>query len=133
MNMLRLSCAALVAVLACTTAHADTREVAQKHFDEYAAYLKSPVDEFHFWSFDHWQPLGATHVAVWVAVNQAYMLTVEDGCPNLEWASDIGVTSQAPHVVSRRFDYVTFDHQRCHIAQIQPIDYARMKADGKAD
>ena len=31
------------------------------------------------------------------------------------------------------FDYVTFDHQRCHITQIQPIDYARMKADGKAN
>ena len=133
MNAFRLSCMALAASLGCAVAHADTREVAQKHFDEYAPYLKAPVDEFHFWSFDHWQPLGATHVAVWVSINQAYMLTVEDGCPQLEWANDIGVTSQAPHVVSKRFDYVTFDHQRCHITQIQPIDYARMKADGKAN
>jgi len=133
MSTFRLFSVSLVASLAWATAHADTREVAQRHLDEYAPYLKAPVDDFHFWSFDHWRPLGPTHVAVWVSINEAYMLTVEDGCPNLEWAGDIGVTSQAAHVVSKRFDYVTFDHQRCHITRIQPIDYARMKADGKAN
>lgn len=133
MSVFRLSCMALLAAFACAAAHADTREVAQKHLEEYTPYLKAPVDDFHFWSFDHWQPLGPTHVAVWVSINEAYLLTVEDGCPNLEWAKDIGVTSQAPHVVSRRFDSLTFDHERCRITKIEPIDYARMKADGKAN
>ncbi|MBX3690231.1 DUF6491 family protein [Dokdonella sp.] len=115
------------------SAFADTREVAQKHLEEYTPYLQAPVDQFRYWSFDQWQPLGPRHVAVWTGLNTAYLLTVEDGCPNLEWANDIGVSSQGAHVVSKKFDYVTFDRQRCQITQIQPIDIARMKADRKAN
>ncbi|MBZ0223655.1 MAG: DUF6491 family protein [Dokdonella sp.] len=131
MKIVRIGCVLLLATMACA-AQADTREVAQKHLEEYTPYLEAPVDQFHYWSFDQWQPLGPTHVAVWTELNKAYLLTVENGCPNLEWANNIGVTSQSTNVVSKKFDYVTFDHQRCHITQIQPIDLARMKADSKA-
>ncbi len=129
MRWLVLGLASVCAVVA----QADTREVAQKHLEAYQAYLGAPVDEFHFWKFDRWQPLGPAHVAVWTTPNQAYLLTVDGTCPNLEWADDIGVTSQAAHVVSRRFDYVTFGNQRCHIERIESIDLKRMKADGKLE
>ena len=132
MNIVPRICALALIVVACS-AQADTREVAQRHLDAYTPYLQAPVAQFHFWRFDHWQPLGPDHVAVWTTANEAWLITVEAGCPNLEWASNIGVTSQATHIVSRRFDYMTFDRQRCKITQIQPIDYARMKADRQAD
>jgi len=70
-------------------------------------------------------------VIAWTTINDAYLLTVEDPCTGLEWAKGIGVTSKQEHIISSKFDYVTFGHDRCKITEIQPIDYRRMQKDEK--
>lgn len=126
----------LLAAMTCAAfagqVRADTPEVQKQHLDEYAPYLEAPVDEFKFWSLYKWQLVGPDKVVVWSTVSDAYLLTVEQPCTHLQWASGIGVTSQASHTVMRRLDAVTAGRDRCRIVQIQPIDTARMRADDAA-
>jgi len=130
--MNRLTIAALLLACAAGVAHADTRETQRMHLDEYAPYLQAPVDEFPFWSLYKWQLVAPDKVVVWSTINDAYLVTVAEPCAGLEWARDIGVISQQPHRISRRFDYVTFGRERCHIEEIRPIDSARMRQDRRA-
>lgn len=127
--MNRLTIAVLLFVCGANFSHADTRETQRMHLDEYTPYLEAPVDEFPFWSLYKWQLVAPDKVVVWSTINDAYLVTVAEPCAGLEWARDIGVTSQQPRRISRRFDYVTFGRERCHIEQIRPIDSARMRQD----
>jgi hypothetical protein len=122
-----------LALLAAAGAQADTRETQRKHLEAFTPYLGAPVDEFTFWSLYKWQLVAPDKVVVWPTINEAYLITVEEPCPKLEWAGSIGLTSQQSRRISRRFDYVTMAGDRCHIAEIRPVDLKRMKADGRAD
>ncbi|WP_300621547.1 DUF6491 family protein [Dokdonella sp.] len=124
-HFMALVLAALVAVVG--EARADTPETQKKHLDEYTPYLMAPVDEFRFWSLYKWQLVGPDKIVVWSTIKDAYLLTVEEPCTQLQWTKSIGVTSQASHKVLRRMDAVIAGNDRCRIVQIQPIDYARMQ------
>jgi hypothetical protein len=108
-------------------AEADTRETQQQHLDQYTPYLEAPVEQFRFHDLDRWQLVGPEKVVVWTTVKDAYLITVDQPCARLEYARSIGLTSQQSRTVSARFDFVTFDQQRCQIVRIQPIDLARME------
>ncbi|HET6545278.1 MAG TPA: DUF6491 family protein [Rhodanobacteraceae bacterium] len=110
-------------------AHADTPATQQKSLEKYTPYLQAPVDDFLFWSLYKWQLVGPDKVVVWPTIKQAYLLTVEQPCPKLEWAHGIGFTSKQIHHITRRIDYLTADGSRCRIVEIQPIDTARMDRD----
>ena len=116
-------------LLAAGAAQADTRATQRKSLEKYTPYLEAPVDDFMFWSLYKWQLVGPQKVVVWSTVKDAYLLTVETPCTQLEWANGIGVTSQQSHQVTRRFDYVTVGSDRCRIDESQPIDIARMNRD----
>ncbi|HEY0180166.1 MAG TPA: DUF6491 family protein [Dokdonella sp.] len=130
---MRIVAAVLICAALARAAFADTAETERKNLESYLRYAGPPIDEFRYWSFYDWKPVGADKVAVWTTINDAYLLTVGEPCDGLEWAKHIGVTSQARHVVGTRFDYVTFDRERCRIERIEPIDYRRMKADRVAE
>ncbi|MGA8278864.1 MAG: DUF6491 family protein [Rhodanobacteraceae bacterium] len=108
------------------SANADTRATQQRNLDKYTPYLETPVDSFQFWSLYKWQLAGPDKVVVWPTIKKAYLLTVEQPCPRLEWTSSIGITSVQLHQVSKRFDYVALRGDRCRITKIQPIDVGRM-------
>ncbi len=120
----------LFAVLCVSGAQAQTRKTQQENLERFEKYTGEPVDQFQFWSLYKWQLVGPTKVVVWPTINQAYLLTVNEPCPGLEWANTIGVTSKQRHLVSSKFDYVTYGKGRCQISEIRPIDYKRMLKDG---
>jgi hypothetical protein len=111
-------------------AGAQTRKTQQENLERFEKYAGAPVDEFEFWSLYKWQLVGPEKVVVWPTINQAYLLTVESPCPGLEWAKTIGVTSKQRHIVSAKFDYVTYGRGQCQIGDIRPIDYKQMLKDG---
>jgi hypothetical protein len=76
--------------------------------------------------------VGKEKVVVWTTTTTAYLVTVEKGCFNLDWARGIGITQKTAMHVDAHFDSIVFDHQNCRIAQIQPIDYKRLLQDEKA-
>ena len=119
--------------LGATCVQAQTRETQQRNLERYLPFTGAPIDEFSFWSLYQWELVGPDKVVVWSTVKNAYLLTVMQPCSKLEWARAIGVTSNQRHVVSRTFDFVTVDGERCKIAQIRPIDYAAMRKQARED
>jgi hypothetical protein len=126
----RLVAALALAALCMSSAQAQTRKTQQENLDRFEKYAGDPVEQFQFWSLYKWQLVGPNKVVVWPTINDAYLLTVDDPCPGLEWANGIGVTSKQRHLVSRKFDYVTYGKGRCQISEIRPIDYKTMLKDG---
>ena len=123
---------ALVALLVAMPALAQTRETQAKNLEKYSPYIGDPVDRFHFWSMYEWELVGPDKVVVWTTINEAYLITVDQPCSNLEFAKSVGVTSNM-HEVYRRSDAVTFRHERCPIKEIRPIDMKRYLAERHGD
>lgn len=124
----------LIAVLTASSwgaARAQSDEALQRNLDKYLAYAGSPVESFQFFNLDQWERVGRYQVVVWTRVSEAYLLTVDPPCRELEWAKAIGVTSSA-NTVNRRFDSVIASGERCRINEIRPIDYKRLRKDEMA-
>jgi hypothetical protein len=69
---------------------------------------------------------------VYTTPSDAYLLAVRPPCTDLNWVQNIGLTSTAG-TVNARLDSVTVRGWRCPIAEIRRIDYARMRADMRAE
>jgi hypothetical protein len=110
-----------------TTLHGPSERMA-KRLGEVERHAGGPIEQFHFWEMDRWESLGPAAIAVWTNPNEAYLITVRPPCPGLDFAGAVGVTSTGRRV-SRNFDFVTFEHQRCRIAAIRPIDMKGLKAE----
>lgn len=120
----------VIALTLVASAGADTRETQQKNLERFEKYTGAPIDQFQFWTLYKWQLVGPTKVVVWSTINDAFLVTVEEPCPDLEWANTISLTSKQSHFVSRKFDFVKFGRGQCQIKEIQPIDYKQMIKDG---
>jgi type II secretory pathway pseudopilin PulG len=128
----RLVAGVFLAVLLIASAGAQTRKTQEQDLERFEKYAGAAIDEFDFWSLYKWKLVGPEKVVVWSTINDAYLITVDQPCPGLEWTKAIGVTSQQKRIVSRKFDYVTYGKgQRCHINEIRPIDYKQMLKDGE--
>ena len=121
---------ALLALLAATVASAQTREVQEKRLAEYLPYAGQPVEKFQFWDLIRYELVGEYKVIVWPRLNEAYLITVDAPCNDLEWAHSIGLTSSV-HQVHQRFDFVVAGKDKCRIKEIRPIDYKKYLADRK--
>src|SRR5690606_9656158 len=125
MRIRNMAFAALVS--AAGTVQADTRATMQETLDHYSPYLGEPVQGFTFWSLHRWKLAGPEKVIVWPTVKDAWLVTVEKPCPQLEWARGIGFGSQQSHQVQVRIDHLEVGNQRCRIEEIRPIDLEAMK------
>lgn len=96
---------------------------------DYTDYAGEPVSSFYLHNFDGWTPVSRDQLVVWASMNDAYLLSVTGYCPDLQFATAIGVTSTG-HTVDR-FEKVIVGRDRCLIKEIRPIDVKQMKADRK--
>lgn len=118
--------AALAALLsACVTPGPSERQAAR--LAEFEAVAGAPVESFHFWDMHRWELLGPLSVAVWTRVNEAWLIHVDRPCVGLEFAQAIALTS-TQNRVSRRFDAVLFENERCRIREIRPVDGKALRA-----
>ncbi|MBO9664941.1 DUF6491 family protein [Dokdonella sp.] len=108
-------------------AQAIAPQTPKKSFEQIAPYLQDPVDQFPFQSLQKWQAVAADKVAVWSTADDAYLLTVETPCAQLQTATDLGLTPQTAGIVMRQSDSVTAGSDRCRILEIEPIDTERME------
>lgn len=118
-------------LFAAGTAAAQTRERQQEALDAYMPYVGESVDRFQFWDLKQWELVAPDKVVVWPRLNQAFLITVDKPCIELEWAKSIGLTSSA-NTVSVRFDSVKAGRDTCRINLIQKIDYKKYRADRAA-
>ena len=113
-------------------AFADTHEHQMDELARFKHYAGAPVDEFRMVDVFQTQIVGDRNVVVWPAINVAYLITVDAPCSKLEWAKAFGVTQHMRMKVTKSFDFVTFDNQRCKIAEIRPVNYKAMLGDDRA-
>lgn len=90
------------------------------------AHAGDPVESFRFWQLDRWESLGRAELLVWTRPNEAWLLRVDEPCRDLEYANTLALSSSVGRV-HRRFDAVLFEHQRCRIAEIRPVDGRALK------
>lgn len=121
---------ALATVLA-ACAGLGPRELAALRLQEIERHAGAPVEDFHFWQMEGWEGLGPAAVVVWTRPNEAWLIRIKPPCSGLEFAQGIGLTSTNGRV-HRRFDAVLFEHQRCRIAEIRPVDGRALKIERRA-
>lgn len=97
----------------------------------YLDYAGEPVRSFTSFRLQSWQPLSRNQLVLWAGVNEAYLVTIRGGCPDLQFAQAIKVSSTGSQITT--FDHVNVGRDRCTISQIRPIDVRQMKADRAAD
>jgi hypothetical protein len=129
--MSRIHCFIAGILLAGGLAACSDVPVAQRDSQRQAAYdaaAGAPVDHFNFFDLYSWEPLGVNQVAVYTRPNQAWLLSLYGPCPNLPFATFIGLTSSL-HQVSINFDRVLTGRGEvpCTIAKIQPVDLTKLK------
>jgi len=122
--------AALAGALVTTGYAEELQSKGEKLYVKYEPYLGEPVKSFTALQHDSWQQISRTQLVLYTTINDAYMLTVDNNCPELPFAQTIGVTSTTSSITT--FDSVLVRNDRCRIMQIQPIDVRRMKADKNA-
>lgn len=113
----------------------DPQQVArdnQRHA-AYAAAAGPSVRSFRFFSpLYSWEPLGSDQLAIYTRPNQAWLLDVT-GCPNLSFATAIGLTSNMHEVTVMLDKVLTGRHDfPCTITQARPLDVSHLKASQKA-
>jgi hypothetical protein len=118
---------AVAALAAC----ASQPEKPNQRLLDYQASSGAPVNSFRYFSLWSWEALDRTHLSIYTRGNEAYLLTVDGGCQNLEWVNAIGLTSRM-HEVTARFDKVlTGQMVPCTIMEIRPVDVGKLKAEEK--
>ncbi|MCD9029412.1 DUF6491 family protein [Luteimonas sp. BDR2-5] len=105
--------------------------------DKYALYeanAGAPVNSFqYFGRINGWTSLGDSAVAIWTRPGEAWLLDLSGPCPDLPFATMIGVTSNMNRV-SARFDRVIPGNTGpgatipCHIQQIRPLDVKAIRS-----
>ena len=120
--------ALLLAGLAALPAWAQQTDSERADLARYQKYAEAPVDHVRYFQINGFQYLAPNTVAIWFGVNKLYLLTVETPCNNLALANGIGLTAKN-QMLYRNFDFVTFDHQRCKITKIVPVNELKLKQD----
>lgn len=98
--------------------------------DRYLAYAGEPVDRATAFQLYGWEPVDRNKLVLWTDAGNAFLVTVWDTCPNLQFANQLRVVTKLDNSLSR-FDEVRVDRSICPFKEIRPIDVKRMKANEK--
>lgn len=97
----------------------------------YVDYAGEPVEQIvSMRGVDSWTPVSRNQLVIWTGISEAWLLTVWDNCPDLQFAQAISVTQTGRSI--SRFEKVQVGRDVCPISRIQPVDVKRMRADRKA-
>lgn len=127
MSLFRILSATLLMSLLAACAGPGPLKRMEARLVEVESVAAEPVESFHFWSLHSWEPLGRRHLLVHTRINEGWLLQVDEPCPGLEFAINIGLSSSNNRVY-QRFDTVNFEQQRCRIAEIRPVDVKALRA-----
>lgn len=118
--------AAAALLVSCSGIRALDQQDAAEHA-RFDAYAGKPVSQFTWITLNRsTQPIWTNQLVAWTDINQAYLITVAQPCPNLMLA-DYVVISSTGETVSARADHVSARGRTCEIQTIQPVDYLRVR------
>jgi hypothetical protein len=126
-NLLALALTAAVAS-GCTSGL--SRSSGDRVLERYESYIGEPIRGFTAFRMQSWQPVSRTQLILWTSINDAYLLTISNNCPELMFTDSVQVTSTASGVST--LDQVRVGGDRCPIQKIQPIDIRQWRQDRNA-
>jgi hypothetical protein len=126
----------LLLVAACATS---SRMTPAERLEFYRANAGEPVRSFHspgrLWG---WRAVGDSALTVWPSSNRGFLLELSQRCPDLPFASSIGLTTRTSRV-SAGFDSVVIQRSgtqgtrtTCRIDTIRPLN-TRVVKESKRD
>lgn len=121
---------ALAAAVASGCASGLSRSSGDRVLERYEPYIGEPIRGFTAFRMQSWQPVSRTQLILWTSINDAYLLTVSNNCPELMFTDSVQVTSTASQISS--LDQVRVGGDRCPIEKIQPIDIRQWRKDRDA-
>jgi hypothetical protein len=121
---------ALVAVVASGCASGLSRSSGDRVLERYEPYIGEPIRGFTAFRMQSWQPVSRNQLILWTSINDAYLLTITNNCPDLMFTDTVRVTSTASQIST--LDQVRVRNDRCPIQKIQPIDIRRWRKDREA-
>ncbi len=129
MSTIRVLLATALLVLLCACASAPYAQRISERQAAYAAAAGAPVRNFRFFTLYSWEPLGDSQVAIYTRPNDAWLLDLGGGCPDISFVNTIGLTSNLNQVMVG-FDKVLTGRNNfpCTISQIRPVDVKSLKA-----
>jgi hypothetical protein len=127
---------ALLLVTACAT---QNRTTPAERLEFYRAHAGEPVGSFHspgrLWG---WRALGDSALTVWTSSSRGFLLELAHRCPDLTFASTIGLSNRTSRVTAG-FDSVIIHRggaqgprMTCRIATIRPLN-TRVVREAKRD
>ena len=117
-------CAFTQPVLADKAAKTDRYEQRRVFVSQFAGEPRSSVSFMRNYDFE---PLGQHSLLLYESINRAYLLEIEDFCPELTSALAIGINNKTS-TLSAKFDSVHVRGRQCRILEIRPVDVKAMKA-----
>ncbi len=129
MSTIRILMATTLLSLLCACAGAPYAQRTSEREAAYAAAAGAPVRNFRFFTLYSWEPLSDRQVAIYARPNQAWLLDLGGGCPEISFVNTIGLTSNLNQVMVG-FDKVLTGRNNfpCTISQIRPVDVKSLKA-----
>lgn len=127
MSPIRILSALLLMLLLSACAGPGPLKRMEARLAEVESVAGEPVESFHFWTLHSWEPLGRRHLLVHTRISEGWLLRIDEPCPGLEFAINVGLSSSNNRVY-QRFDTVNFDKQRCRIDEIRPVDVKALRA-----
>ena len=124
-SMLALALTAVVAT-GCA-ASGLTKSRGDQVLARYEPYIGEPIKSFTAFRQDSWQPISRNQLILWTGMNDAYLLTVANNCPDLMFSNSVSVTSTGSSIST--FEHVKVRRDRCLIQKIQPIDIRAYRRD----
>ena len=121
---------ALVAAVASGCASGLSRSSGDRVLERYEPYIGEPIRGFTAFRMQSWQPVSRNQLILWTSINDAYLLTVSNNCPELMFTDTVRVTSTASNIST--LDQVLVRGDRCLIQKIQPIDIRQWRKDRDA-
>ena len=121
---------ALVAAVASGCASGLSRSSGDRVLERYEPYIGEPIRGFTAFRMQSWQPVSRTQLILWTSINDAYLLTVSNNCPEMMFTDSVQVTSTGSQISS--LDQVRVGGDRCPIEKIQPIDIRQWRKDRDA-
>ncbi len=94
-------------------------------------FASAPKSSVPFARSYDFEPLGRHNLLLYESMNRAYLVEIEDFCPDLPTAMAIGVDNKTSSL-SAKFDALRIGGRSCRILEIRPVDVKAMKAAQKA-
>jgi hypothetical protein len=128
-----------ILLLATACATSSSRMTPSERLEFYRANAGEPIPSFHslgrLWG---WRAIGDSALTVWTSHNRGFLLELAQRCPDMAFATSIGLTTRTSRV-SAGFDSVVVQRSgtrghpmRCRIDTIRPLN-TRVVKESKRD